>query len=374
MQASDDDAQLAACIGDELFVRALKLHPGVSHESWLKHVRLAIERNEVNALSCLLAMELAKADAAPLVEEHACKLLRRAITTDAAECGLSLLSFLEELRQLKQSAAEAMARAAEASDPGAEDRKRKRSDLPVAERLKLEREEACIERERHCGAAPNSRTLLALAREALEGSPAAPRCGRALLLQAHRLRKQRPKVGRRLLGSDEKPLADINGDPSLPWPPTPADLPQALCKVTTAHGGFGGTDLSLGGEAVPVQWVNEVDRQVPPAVVYVRSCIDVDVRPDWVVRPARCCSTNQAAHFLHDAGCTGKVTFPGKPDDFAVVECSWACTQQGSCDSQCCRRSLQRGTPYRLQVFKHVAKGWCAMLRAALSRAPRRAA
>jgi len=128
---------------------------------------------------------------------------------------------------------------------------------------------------------------------------------------------------------------------------------------SSRRGGFGGVDLSLGGEAVPLQWVNEVDRTVPPAVVFVRRCMDVDRRPEWLGKPCKECKrsqqTQQAVKRNDECLHTG---FNGKPDGMEA-ECNWRCELVGSCDAQCCRRSLQRGAPHRLQVFRSEMKGWC---------------
>ena len=109
------------------------------------------------------------------------------------------------------------------------------------------------------------------------------------------------------------------GRPGVPWPETPTDLPHAATCIETQHGGRGGFDLSLGGEAVPLQWVNEVDGASPPPIVFVRRCIDVDVRPDWLGKHtiAKACSRNQQEAFDSHVDCV-KAGFPGKPSNHKV--------------------------------------------------------
>ena len=225
------------------------------------------------------------------------------------------------------------------------------------------RSEYIEECESHCGAAPNSQELLTLAAEAMQLAPPAERCARALLLQAHRLRKQVPRVGEALKNTDETPLTDSHGNPGIPWPDTRADLPRGLLSTTA---GVGGHDLSLGAEAVPLQWVNEVDDAVPPPIVFVRQCIDVDVRQDWIKKPARCCVTEVTATTRGGVDRCLSATFPAaKPRDGGHCECNWDCLARCAreknckCIAQCSNRALQRGAPFRLQVFRHETKGWC---------------
>ena len=223
------------------------------------------------------------------------------------------------------------------------------------------RSEYIEECESHCGAAPKSCELLTLAAEAMQLAPPAERCARALLLQAHRLRKQVPRVGEALKNTDETPLTDSHGNPGIPWPDTRADLPRGLLSTTA---GVGGHDLSLGAEAVPLQWVNEVDDAVPPPIVFVRQCIDVDVRQDWIKKRARCCVTEETATTRGGVDRCLSATFPAaKPRDHC--ECNWDCLARCAreknckCIAQCSNRALQRGAPFRLQVFRHETKGWC---------------
>lgn len=187
----------------------------------------------------------------------------------------------------------------------------------------------------------------------------------------------------------QSPLIDSTGQPGVPWPELPCDLPLELTKIETSHGGFGGCvlpailrvtclristlqlwrstcrlslgryDLSSGGETVPLQWVNEVDASVPPAILYSRRCINVDVHPEWISRPARACSNCQVEYTTSDLRNRCRLAgFPGKPEG-PDSECNWRCSIQNTCDDACCRRSLQRGAGHRLQVFRHVTKGWC---------------
>jgi len=124
----------------------------------------------------------------------------------------------------------------------------------------------------------------------------------------------------------------------------------------------------MGGEVVPLQWVNEVDQCVPPPIVFVRRCMDVDVPADWRGKPCKACSSTKQTQRGHDhrtERCKS-VDFPGKPDG-VEAECNWRCVLQSSCDPYCARRSLQQGAPHRLQqgaphrlqVFRDKLKGWC---------------
>ena len=339
-------------------------------EQELLHATLRV--NDVEALSMLLSLNIP--GTCEYVEARAIDLIKRTMESDAAECCLYLLNLFEERRRKRQLDAEEEAEAGLTS----EDEKRKAKYQRIMERNERkdarekelvqqgqpmsasakttnheQKEEYCMERERHCTPAPNARALLSLAREALEVvTPRAPRCGRALLLHAHRLRKSVPKVGQRLLGTDDQPLRDDTNEVGVPWPSTPTDLPAELLDP----GGVGGLDLSLGGEAVPLQWVNEVDAAVPPPIVFVRRCIDVDVHPDWRLKGCKACSSAQVEQCVHDRCAT--VGFQGKPDG-VDAECNWRCNLQSSCEPHCSRRQLQRGACHRLQVFRDKMKGWC---------------
>jgi hypothetical protein len=321
-------------------------------------VESAVVANDVDALSMLLkaVCGLPKLDEA--IEAHGTKLLKLAMrSNDAADCTVYLLNHLEGIRRQKEAAA---------------------PQKEFSTLMKMGPADFIADREVYCGKAPSSSQLMALAREALSpissesgvgdataAEPAedgrgalAPRCGRALLLHAHRLRKVSPKVGQPLLGADNLPLKDSNGQPCVPWPRTPSDLPKELTAHQTPHGGMGGCDLSLGGEAVPLQWINEVDHTEPPAIVFVRRAIDADVCPDWGApsKRAKCCTNRQQLDKGHRCA---DISFKwGGPDGF-LSECNWACCARSSCDAQCPRRSLQRGAAHRLQVFKDPLKGWC---------------
>ena len=349
------------------------------------YLRSAVRGNEVDALSILLSLVPLDDERCRQVEELSFELLRLAIRSgDAAECALCLLLYLEESRRHRemqappQSAIGTWRRMLEAGQ-----------QLEFEKRMRLmcqERNDIIERRESFCGAAPRAPDLLALAREALTPAPAeeaaggrasaaaaaacevpAPRCGRALLLQAHRLRKQKPRANRPLLDAlFEKALLDCNGQPSLPWPPTPADLPSGFLP----KGGIGGYDLSMGAEAVPLQWINETDFSTPPPIVFVNRCMDVDVRPDWVKKAARSCAgvakgTSRSAVAGGDSLTDSakdrcwETSFHGGCWQGAHIECNWACAVNGTCDAQCSRRSMQRGGGHRLQVFKDPNKGWC---------------
>ena len=336
-----------------------------------EHLRHAIEANEVDALSIILG-SITRIPDQEHVKASATSLLRLAMrSSDAAECALYLLNYLEELRRVKEDANGG-------KEEGPVQKECLTSSLPDGkEKLALVhamRHEIIDKRESFCSPAPSAPLLLTLAREALaprkkrerdegESATPAPRCGRALLLQAHRLRKQKPRANKPLYDVDgATPLVDSNGDPSLQWPTTPIDLPPEYFP----NGGHGGVDLSLGGEAVPLQWVNEEDYSTPPPIVFVRRCIDVDVRPDWAKKPARCCSRRLGTGLSYGDGRTVDVCSntnfqgAGQAAVGTTLECNWACGHQGTCDLQtCCRRSMQRGAGHRLQVYKHKYKGWC---------------
>ena len=348
-----------------------------------RFVRTAMKANEVEALSMLLSLN---AIDVPSIEKMSTELLRLALPTDAAECALYLLNHLEELRRAKHNAQKAARAAAEEETEELRQlklqnnnkRQRRERELlggswgpdNLENNNKQIRDDYIQESEAHCGEAPNSRALLTLAAEAMalcdgDGKPTpAMRCTRALLLQAHRLRKQTPQTGARILDTNEEPLVGSNGQAAIPWPSYPVDLPAGFLT----KGGVGGLDLSLGGEAMPLQWINEVDDAVPPPIVFVRRCIDVDVHPNWRTHPCRPCNATMDAaegerrQPLDGCRCVAQAKFPpSKPE--AYCECNWACAHEENdrrpCTSQCARRTLQRGAPCRLQVFRHPMKGWC---------------
>jgi hypothetical protein len=307
----------------------------------------AMDQNDVDHLSMFLALQ--DGGLPQRIESLTTGLLRRAFECDAAECTMLLLNHVEQLRQHKQ-AEHVRARTQEEED-ALFLHKDGLIKTNKAGKLQL-REEFIVERERHCGAAPTSRQLLALAAEAMQRAPPAQRCARALLLQAHRLRKEVPEVGRPLPAVDGSPLPDANGMPSIEWPRLPTDLPRGFFS---SGEGVGGVDLSLGAEAVPVQWINEVDHATPPPIAFMRRAIDVDVRPDWLKCPVKQCDTTLRAvdgtynNLARPGDRCADATFPAtKPSGHC--ECNWACSVSCACICQCSRRSLQRGASFRLQV------------------------
>ena len=353
-----------------------------------QHLRHAIAANEVDALSIICDSITSRSAEQEHVKANATILLRLAMSSnDAAETALYLLNYLEELRRAKEARKEEEERERREREREEREKRAEKKEKSWAEELKDDflqsskyegydrvqfvnnlRRKIINRRESFCGSAPSAPQLLALAREALtpragDSAAPAPRCGRALLLQAHRLRKQKPRANKPLYDVDgATPLVDSNGDPSLQWPTTPIDLPPEYFP----NGGHGGVDLSLGGEAVPLQWVNEEDYSTPPPIVFVRRCIDVDVRPDWAKKPARCCSRRLGTGLSYGDGRTVDVCSntnfqgAGQAAVGTTLECNWACGHQGTCDLQtCCRRSMQRGAGHRLQVYKHKYKGWC---------------
>lgn len=267
-------------------------------------LRDVVQANEVETLSMVLNLD-GLGPKPEALDDRCTELLRLAMKSDAAECAMYLLNRCEEHRRARQESASKRLRPVD-----------KHTRDQYASTTFAQRQEARVEmreffreeRERHCGAAPNSLKLLALAREALfECDPPARRVGIALLLQAHRLRCRVPMVGCHLLGCDDLPLKDSNGVPGVCWPAPPLDLPAELRGA-----GIGGVDLSCGGEAVPLQWVNEVDEQLPPPMLFTRRCIDADIWPNWEKIPKGCSTSQQTRDFRVDR--CSNVFFTGKPD------------------------------------------------------------
>ena len=288
--------------------------------TWEADLKDAVGHNDVDALSLLISLP-SVLDANARIEAMAVELLQLAMPQDGADAALYLLNYLEELRRIRQRQWVESGRAEEEARVEAPSASEAEQTVPQAFKTASKREGYVLARERHCCQPRFIARLLSLAREAHEVHDAA-RCVRVLLLHAHRLRKTPPQIGQPLCDFHNAVLVDLEGRGCLPWPDTPADLPRELTQ-----GGFGGCDLSLGGEAVPLQvpahmpthmpthmpirnatyartrtctnaayactqWINEVDATVPPPIVFVRRCIDVDVRPDWT-RLAGACSTKQ---------------------------------------------------------------------------------
>ena len=57
---------------------------------------------------------------------------------------------------------------------------------------------------------------------------------------------------------------------TVAWPTTPLDFSQDLCTALKCK--VGGSDLSEGAEAMPVQWINAIDTKRPDPFVYVSRC------------------------------------------------------------------------------------------------------
>ena len=318
-------------------------------------MRQCVDANEMEAFSALLSLMPKKPAMEPANVDS---LLKACIPVDAAECALLLLNHLEEIRCRRED------QWLKTQPPW--------NVVPAdvmdkingsAEGRREVRDQFIRDRERFCQEFPKSRRLLTLARKAMNHSPEpAVRCARAFLLQAHRLRKESPCTGARLLNTDGEPLLDDEGKVGIPWPQFDNDLPQGLKRKRDV--GIGGIDLSLGAESVPLQWINEVDDEYPPPIVFVRKCIAVDIRPDWKGKPAKPCDSGRwkldgnknfgPSGVDKCANATWKDS--GKP---GRCECNWACTRDQTCNPYCSNRSLQRGAGYRLQVFKHPVKGWC---------------
>jgi len=89
------------------------------------------------------------------------------------------------------------------------------------------------------------------------------------------------------------------------------------------------------------------------------------VHPDGQSKPARPCSMSQqtAGPSISSRVECSHASFPGKPLNVHKVECNWHCSairEKGQgCSASCSNRAMQRGSPHRLQVFKHPMKGWC---------------
>ena len=274
--------------------------------------REAISYNEIECLALCLsnAQEQQLKKAAP-------SLLKVAVDENAAECALALLNYVYEVRR--------------------------RSLVGDTSRRPPEVKEEDW-RERNVPQGLRSTELARLARGAIDRGNT--RVARVLLLFAHRLQKSEHMMDA---------VAAECGWPA--WPPVAAEeRPGAV---------VGGWDLSEGAEPVPVSWVNEVgDGARPPQIAYVRRCVDVDLAPDWNEKRVRGCSWTSArneavphsAHDLPPHQCCQRATFEGKPDlPGSHTECNWAC----GCPPTCSRRSLEKGSAHRLQVFRHPTKGWC---------------
>ena len=74
----------------------------------------------------------------------------------------------------------------------------------------------------------------------------------------------------------------------------------------------------MGALPEPLPWVNEVDGAVPPPIVFVRRCIDVDVRPDWHSKPAKCCSMRQQEARSRSFADCSNASVPTKPTHIKV--------------------------------------------------------
>jgi hypothetical protein len=344
-------------------------------------VRRAMRANAVEGFSCLLAVKVQDRNYevrdAPWLAEDAMALIRAAFANDGAECALSLLACLEERRRSRQELAKAELTKYKVQTEEAIRSGSPRPPSPVThDAVVNEALQEIIQAagaknsypinpsrmQLFCGSAPKAAGLVTLVREALAQPEPANRVAHALLLQTHRLCKTPPD-------DEDAPNAGLDAElcgcaiDGLSWPVVAADMPQAHAARGLATGrAIGGWDLSEGAEPTPVQWLNQVDDQRPPRILYLRRCVDVDVRPDVLGKHARACkpvSTDIVKdETTLDQCCHSAHSFQGsKPPHW--VECNWACINEGTCSAYCSRRGMQLGKCHRFQVFKHKGKGWC---------------
>ena len=89
---------------------------------------------------------------------------------------------------------------------------------------------------------------------------------------------------------------------------------------------------------------------MPPEVLFVHRCVDVNIHPEFKKQAKKCVWATNTAQSSNDGveclPCSGDVKFPSKPDS-CRAECNWAC----GCPSHCAHRQLQRGVSHRLQVM-----------------------
>ena len=311
--------------------------PALEQSALQRLLYRAMKANEVEALSCLLAVTAKGSDCEVRDEEwlaeSAEELLRATFHKDGAECALSLLAALEQRRRAKE---------AQAPKPEVGQKRERPSHL-----------QRILEAQKFCEPGPKADGLVKLAREALAQQPEpAKRVARAILLQTHRLCKTDLDEGFETDRWKELSRALNCRTEGLEWPAIESDMP----------GKNGGWDLAEGADTMSVQWINEVDDRKPPKIVYLRRCIDIDVRPDVLRKPARPCQAHSRDIVTGEAAsCRCSLIshiFKGsKPSNF--VECNWACVRDSTCSASCSRRSQQLGKCHRFQVFKHPAKGWC---------------
>ncbi len=257
----------------------------------------AIGANEVEALAALLSVpqksgllfrQGSALGTTGFFETKIYDWLEHTLTNDAAECALYLLNCCEQRRE--RLAEEAKQTPGEAALPA-----------PALTRL--------AKRERH--SIPDVDTAIALenfARHALGRSPSRRRCARAFLLHAHRLLKTRPENDKPLVDENGAGFERVAGFSPVTWPSVMCDMPEAAARALAsgdtgeaadaqAENGepaarkrrrpIGGWDMSEGAEPLPVQWINEVDGELPPAFLFLRRAVDVDVHPDWAKKLAK---------------------------------------------------------------------------------------
>lgn len=250
--------------------------PQMERADFERLVQLAVQNNAVDALSLLFTSEL---DGTPFAEqawlaENVAALLDIAEENEAVECSLMILNELEVKRQHRvKTQINSLTNAEEGGADAMEERKAQALAPPI-----------CVE-----DVTPFK--LLTRAKRVLEKAEVDPvtqmhrpedggrlRLARVLMLQTARLQAKKLNEKKNTHGFQAT-------DPStsekveVTWPSTPCDFSKEMCEAKGCK--VGGFDLSEGAEAVPVQWVNDVDKRTPPPFVYVRRCVAAGAHPKW---------------------------------------------------------------------------------------------
>ena len=250
--------------------------PQMERADFERLVQLAVQNNAVDALSLLFTSEL---DGTPFAQqawlaENVAALLDIAEEHEAVECSLMILNELEVKRLHRVATQISSLTNAEGGGTDAMEERKANALLPPI----------CVE-----DVTPFK--LLTRAKRVLEKAELDPvtqmhrpedggrlRLARVLILQTVRL--QAVKLNER-----KKTHEFQAKDPStsetveVAWPSTPCDFSKEMCEAKGCK--VGGFDLSEGAEAVPVQWVNEVDKKPPPPFVYARRCVAAGAHPKW---------------------------------------------------------------------------------------------
>lgn len=243
--------------------------PQMDRADFERLVRLAVQNNAVDALSLLFTSELeGTAEQTPWLEpwlaQHVAALLDLAEEHESVECSLMIINELEVKRQHRVNAQINSLTNTEEGGADAMEKRKAQALLPPM----------CVE-----DVTPFK--LLTRAKRILEKTEDVGRLrlARVLILQTARLQAQKmndvKKSSRVLVATDPTTSETVE----VTWPSTPCDFSKEMCEAKGCK--VGGFDLSEGAEAVPVQWVNEVDKKPPPPFVYIRRCVSVGVHPKW---------------------------------------------------------------------------------------------